>query len=64
MIHTILHTPWGFMRWLRLAIGIIFIYFGITYHDIFSELAGGFFVIQSVYHLGCCNTGGSCSTKK
>ena len=56
MIRTILHTPWGFMRWLRLGFGIIFIYFGVTHHDIFAGLAGVFFVIQSVFNMGCCNT--------
>lgn len=64
MIHTILHTPWGLMRWLRLAIGFVFIYFGITNHDTFAGLAGGFFVIQSVFNLGCCGVNTSCATKK
>jgi hypothetical protein len=64
MIDTIIHTPWGFMRWLRLIFGGIFIYFGITHHDNFSILAGGLFVIQATFNLGCCGISNTCAPKK
>jgi hypothetical protein len=64
MIDTIIRNPWGFMRWLRLIFSLTFIYFGITHHDNFSLLAGGLFVIQSAFNLGCCGMNNTCAPRK
>ena len=47
MIKTIIHTPWGFMRWLRLAIGLYLVFVGITESEIFAGSIGALFTFFS-----------------
>jgi hypothetical protein len=60
MIKTILHTPWTFMRWLRLAIGVYLAFVGLFEHDIFAGSIGVLFTFLALLNQGC--GGGSCST--
>lgn len=59
MIKTILHTPWTFMRWLRLAIGLYLIFVGITEPDILAGSIGAVFSFLALFNQGC--GGGSCA---
>ncbi|WKK75231.1 hypothetical protein QYS49_27265 [Marivirga salinae] len=59
MIKTILHTPWTFMRWLRLAIGLYLVFVGITESEIFAGSIGALFTFLALLNQGC--GGGNCS---
>lgn len=56
-----LFTNWHFMRWLRLAFGIIFMVQAIEIHDIMIGAIAGFFLITAITNTGCCGSG-SCAT--
>lgn len=61
MINQLLHTPWNFMRWLRLFLGFsLFMQFAQT-HDAFSLIVATFFLYQVYTNTGCCGTS-ECST--
>jgi hypothetical protein len=60
MIKTIIHTTWGFMRWLRLAIGLYLVLVGITESDIFAGSIGALFTFLALFNQGC--GGGNCSS--
>ncbi len=53
-----LFTGWHFMRWLRLAFGILFIFQAIDIHDSLMGILGGFFLFTAVTNTGCCGAGG------
>jgi hypothetical protein len=53
-----LFTGWHFMRWLRLAFGILFILQAIDIHDSLMGIVGGFFLFTAVTNTGCCGAGG------
>ena len=53
-----LFTGWHFMRWLRLAFGILFIIQAINIHDSLMGIVGGFFLLTAVTNTGCCGAGG------
>jgi hypothetical protein len=59
MIKTIIYTPWGFMRWLRLAIGLYLVFVGISEPDIFAGSIGALFAFLALFNQGC--GGGSCA---
>jgi hypothetical protein len=60
MIRTIIHTPWGFMRWLRLAIGFYLVFVGIVDSEIFAGSVGVLFTFLALFNQGC--GGGSCAS--
>lgn len=51
-------TGWHFMRWLRLAFGVLFIIQAINIHDSLMGAVGGFFLFTAVTNTGCCGAGG------
>lgn len=58
-----LFTGWHFMRWLRLAFGIIFIVQAVQMHDVFIGVIAGFFLITAITNTGCCGAG-NCAVPK
>ncbi|WKV12108.1 hypothetical protein [Marivirga harenae] len=60
MIKAIIRTPWGFMRWLRLAIGLYLVFVGITESEIFAGSVGVLFTFLALLNQGC--GGGSCAS--
>lgn len=52
-----LFTGWNFMRWLRLAFGVIFMAQAIQMHDTLIGLIAGFFLITAITNIGCCGAG-------
>ncbi len=56
-----LFTNWHFMRWLRLAFGIIFIVQAIQMHDMMVGAIAGFFLVTAITNTGCCGARG-CAT--
>jgi hypothetical protein len=54
MIDKILHTPWTFMRWLRLAVGVYALVnlFFVPF-NIFFLLFGLWFTYQALFNVGC-----------
>lgn len=49
-----LFTGWHFMRWLRLAFGIIFMVQAIQMHDMLVGAIAGFFLVTAITNIGCC----------
>ncbi len=68
MIHSILHTPWTIMRWLRLAIGLYLIFVGITESDLLAGGIGTLFTMLALFNKGCgvgnCANGNCPVTRK
>lgn len=60
MIKTIIHTPWNFMRWLRLSIGLYLVFVGINDSEIFAGSIGALFTFLALFNQGC--GGGSCAS--
>ncbi len=60
-IKQLLVTDWGFMRILRLGLGIFIGYQAVTTHDALSGMIAAFFLFQAVTNTGCCGSQ-SCST--
>jgi len=56
-IRQTLFTGWNFMRWLRLAFGVIFMVQAIQMHDALIGLIAGFFLITAISNIGCCGAG-------
>ncbi len=56
-----LFTNWHFMRWLRLGIGLFFVWQVTQRPDILTGLIALFLLFQAVTNTGCCGAGG-CST--
>ena len=52
MIET-LFKNWHFVRWLRLALGIFFVYQAITNRDNISGFFGAFLLFQAATNTGC-----------
>jgi len=58
MIHTIIFTGWGFMRWLRLGFGLYLAFNGWQDNDMMAGAFGAFFLFQAVTNTGCCAASG------
>ncbi len=52
MTETLLNN-WHFVRWLRLVLGVFFIYQAITGRDSFSGFLGAFLLFQAATNTGC-----------
>jgi len=62
VINTIIKTPWGLGRWIRLAIGVAFI-FDAYYKDSGMVAAmGAFLVYQAAFNTGCGLGNSTCGT--
>ena len=59
-----LFTNWHFMRWLRLAFGIIFIVQAIQTHDMMVGAIACFFLVTSITNTGCCGARGCATTTR
>jgi hypothetical protein len=57
-----LFTGWNFMRWLRLALGVIIGISAIQTHDSISGFVAAFFLFQAVTNIGCCGAAGCANT--
>ncbi|MGB4960457.1 MAG: hypothetical protein WBO36_13340 [Saprospiraceae bacterium] len=58
MKHIAVFNDWHFMRWVRLIIGLYFIWQAVTTRDGFSGFIGSFFLLQAITNTGCCGSGG------
>lgn len=61
MTDTLLHN-WHFMRWLRLGLGLFFVYRAITESDNISGFFGAFLLFQAATNTGCGPAG--CTPQK
>jgi hypothetical protein len=57
-----LFTGWHFMRWLRLALGVIIGISAFQTHDSISGFVAAFFLFQAVTNTGCCGANGCTTT--
>jgi len=67
VINTIFKTPWGVGRWLRLAIGVFFLFDAFYKESGMVALMGMFLVYQASFNTGCGLGSSSCGptiTKK
>lgn len=46
-------SNWHPMRWVALAVGVLFVGMGAWHADMISALLGGFFLFQAVTNTGC-----------
>ena len=53
-----LFSNWNFMRWLRLALGIVAGIQAIGFHDTLLGILSVFLLFQSLTNTGCCGSGG------
>jgi uncharacterized membrane protein HdeD (DUF308 family) len=51
-------SSWNFMRWLRLAVGVLIGIQAIRTSDVFSGIIAIFFLFQAITNTGCCGSGG------
>ena len=51
-------TNWGFMRVLRLVLGVAFLFSAYKQLEWIPAIIGGLFMYQSIFNVGC--TGGAC----
>lgn len=61
VINTIIKTPWGIGRWIRLAIGIAFLFDAYYKQSGMVALMGAFLVYQAAFNTGCGLGNSSCS---
>jgi hypothetical protein len=54
-------TDWNFMRWLRLAIGLVIAYQAFELQNGLLGLLAGLFIFQALANAACCGTS-FCST--
>ena len=54
-------SPWGFTRWLRLIVGILFLVQAIYLADVFIGIVSGFLLLQALSNTGCCGVGAPCA---
>lgn len=52
-----LFSNWNFMRWVRLALGIVAGIQAIEFHDTFLGFLSVFLLFQSLTNTGCCGAG-------
>ena len=62
VIKTLVKSSWGWSRWIRLAIGIAFLFDAYYKSAEMVAFMGAFLVYQSVFNVGC-GFGNSCSPK-
>lgn len=53
-----LFSNWNFMRWVRLALGIVAGIQAIEFHDTLLGFLSVFLLFQSLTNTGCCGSGG------
>lgn len=54
-------TGWNFMRWLRLAMGLIVAYQAFELQSGLLGILAGLFIFQALANAACCG-GGACNT--
>lgn len=59
-----LFTNWHLMRWLRLAIGLYFVWQFVHRPDILSAMIALFLLFQAVTNTGCCGATGCSVTPR
>jgi len=62
VINTIMRTPWGLGRWIRLAIGVAFLFDAYYKNSGMVALMGAFLVYQAAFNTGCGLGNSSCGT--
>jgi len=62
VIDTVIKTPWGIGRWIRLAIGIAFIFDAYHKNSNMVAFMGAFLIYQAVFNTGCGLGNSSCGT--
>jgi hypothetical protein len=61
VINTIFKTQWGVGRWIRLAIGVFFLFDAYYKESGFVAFMGMFLVYQAAFNTGCGLGNNSCS---
>lgn len=56
-------SDWHILRWLRLAIGLFFLWQMSLTPDVFTGLVAGIFLFQAITNTGCCGASG-CSVPR
>lgn len=64
MIRQQLFTGWNFLRWIRLAFGILLTVQTIQTHDTLSGFFAAFFLFQAFTNTGCCGVNGCALPEK
>ncbi|MDN4166009.1 hypothetical protein QWY31_10885 [Cytophagales bacterium LB-30] len=54
-------SPWGFTRWLRLIVGVLFLVQAIYLADVFIGIVAGLLLLQALSNTGCCGVGAPCT---
>ncbi len=57
-----LFSGWHFMRWIRLALGLVIGISAFQTHDSISGFIAAFFLFQAVTKTGCCGVNGCATT--
>ncbi len=55
-------SNWNFMRFLRLALGIVIIVQSVIAKDWTLGIVGAVFTLMPVFSIGCCGAGGCATT--
>lgn len=63
VINSIIRTPWGLGRWIRLAIGVAFLFDSYYKASGMVAFMGAFLVYQAVFNTGCGLGSSSCGTE-
>ena len=64
VINTIIKTPWGIGRWIRLAIGTAFLVDAYYKQSGMVAMMGAFLVYQAAFNTGCGLGNSSCGTQE
>jgi len=62
VINTVIKTPWGLGRWIRLAIGIAFVFDAYYKGSNMVAFMGAFLIYQAAFNTGCGLGNSSCGT--
>lgn len=53
-LRNLLFTNWSLVRWIRLAIGLAFLYQAIAVTSLLFAIFSVFFLVQAIANTGCC----------
>lgn len=56
-------SGWSLMRWLRLAMGILFAIQAVQFREALAGMVSVFFLVQAITNTGCCGAEGCVAPK-
>ena len=62
VISTIFKTPWGLGRWIRLGIGVAFLFEAYSGSSAIIAFVGALLVYQALFNFGCGFGNNTCNT--